>query len=219
VVYDRRYDDQTLRFEPSGGLLKASLVMRDRETDSWWPIMVGKAIGGPMTGAALSELPVSEKTTWGAWRQKHPESLVLTEDGKTHEPVNGYEGYSSSERTFRNAQVEDDRLPAKAPIFAFRIGERAYAAAHEQIKGIVFLELKGDPTHEVLLVRRPGASIFASTAAYLVPAGAHSPDGAEQDLATLEARPDVRKLAGFDTYWYTWVAVNPTTELLEPSTR
>ncbi len=47
--------------------MEASLVMRDRETDSWWSIMTSTAIGGAMAGADLVELPLGEKTTWRSW--------------------------------------------------------------------------------------------------------------------------------------------------------
>lgn len=204
--------------------------MRDRETDSWWPIMVGKAIGGPMTGARLTELAVSEKTTWGAWRRRHPTSLVLTEDGRTHEPVNHYGEYFTSDRTFRNLQVGDSRLAAKTPIYAFRIGDRPYAVAHETIRGGALLHSKSILNHDVYVARRPEASIFESTTAYLVPAGLVTEGkegllvdgtalgtGDSKGLAALESTPGVQRLSGFDTYWYTWVAVNEATELLERS--
>ena len=45
--------DEELNFEASGALLDASLVMRDRETDSWWSIMTSDAIGGDLGVAAL----------------------------------------------------------------------------------------------------------------------------------------------------------------------
>ena len=76
MVYGRTVGERTLDLEPSGALLSASLVMRDRQTDSWWSIMTSKAIGGPLEGTALPELPVGEKTTWksqeGATRSLSP---------------------------------------------------------------------------------------------------------------------------------------------------
>ena len=71
-MYDRKIANRELSFEASGALKKATLVMRDRETDSWWSIMTSNAIGGELEGAELVELPVGEKTTWGAWRARHP---------------------------------------------------------------------------------------------------------------------------------------------------
>ena len=89
-MYDRTYRDQTLDFETSGGLLDASLVMRDRQTDSWWLIMEGTAIEGELHGEALQQLPGAEKTTWGDWRQRYPQSLVLSVDGEEHVSKNPY---------------------------------------------------------------------------------------------------------------------------------
>ena len=41
--------------------MKASLVMRDRETDSWWSIMTSTAIGGALQGAELVANSVEER--------------------------------------------------------------------------------------------------------------------------------------------------------------
>jgi hypothetical protein len=43
--------------------MQATLVLRDRETDSWWSIMTSDAIGGELDGTDLEELPFGEKTT------------------------------------------------------------------------------------------------------------------------------------------------------------
>ena len=43
MVYARKYGEQLLGFEPSGGLVNGSLVMRDFETDSFWSLMTGEA--------------------------------------------------------------------------------------------------------------------------------------------------------------------------------
>ncbi len=64
--------------------MKASLVMRDRETDSWWSIMTSSAIGGALQGTELDELPIGEKTTWADWRRRYPATLVLSVDGGQH---------------------------------------------------------------------------------------------------------------------------------------
>ncbi len=75
-MYDREYGDRELNFEASGALWQASLVMRDRETDSWWSIMTSAAIGGELDGTDLVELPYGEKTTWGKWRKRYPDTAT-----------------------------------------------------------------------------------------------------------------------------------------------
>jgi hypothetical protein len=215
-VYDREYNGRTLEFETSGGLLEASLVMRDRETDSWWSIMTGDAIGGNMQGEKLKEMPVGEKATWGDWKKRHPNSLVLSVGGREHDWRDGYDGYFTSERTFRNIEIHDYRMQPKQPVFSFQHDNVAYAVAHETFAGGGIFDLQGTATErrQVVLFRDPSASLRASTTALLVPKGSvDAVDG--QTIATLAARSDVERLAGFDTFWYNWVLVHPKTIVLE----
>jgi len=101
--------------------MDASLVMRDRETDSWWSIMTSDAIGGELNGADLVELPKGEKTTWKDWRQRHPDTLVLSVGGEEHVENNPYDNYFSSDSGFRDIAARDDRLETKAPVFTFQL--------------------------------------------------------------------------------------------------
>ena len=90
--------------------MDASLIMRDRETDSWWSIMTSDSIGGPLDGADLEELPYSEKATWGEWKAKHPDTVILSVNGVEHELNNPYDNYLESEGTFRDLEISDKRL-------------------------------------------------------------------------------------------------------------
>jgi hypothetical protein len=218
-VYGRTIDGRELTFEPSGALLDASLVMRDRETDSWWSIMTSDAIGGALVGAELDELPVSEKTTWGEWRGRHPESLVLSVDGVEHPGESGYTEYFESAGTFRDLIVDDDRLAPKEPIYAFWLDGAAWAVPHRAIEGGLVVEHPAaDRGMGRMLVfhRPPGAAVYASSRAWVT-------EGEVTDRAALVERiatpgavppPGAEAVDGFDTYWYTWVAVQEETGLL-----
>ena len=61
-MYDRDIEDSTYTFEASGGLVHATLVMQDRETDSHWSIMTHESIHGKKKGSKLNELPLGVKT-------------------------------------------------------------------------------------------------------------------------------------------------------------
>lgn len=50
--------------------------MRDKETGTWWQQITGKAIYGPLQGAAL-ELVLSDELTFGEWRTESPTGQVL----------------------------------------------------------------------------------------------------------------------------------------------
>jgi len=190
--------------------------MRDRETDSWWSIMTSKAIGGSLDGADLIELPVSEKTTWKAWREAHPKTRVLSIEGIEHIENNPYDNYFTSEGTFRDLEISDERLAPKAPIFSFWIDGQPVAVAHEKFEGGAILTLP-DTGERVLLGREVGAPIFASSQGYLLKAAAEPATDAAALLSKLDRGEsiDATPLSGFDTFWYNWVSVNPDTLLLE----
>ncbi len=217
-MYDRRIGDHELSFEPSGALEMASLVMRDRETDSWWSMMQSRAIGGELAGTHLQELPVGEKATWAAWRARYPNTLVLSIDSLEHVDSNPYDSYFADERTFRGIEVEDDRLAPKAPVYGFRIDGGPFAIAHDRIEGGLVVEVDGLPGKRLLFYRPAGASVYRSTVAVSLPVDAV----VEGDLTDLVARigegtlDGAERLDGFDTFWYTWVLANPSTRLLSP---
>lgn len=146
VVYDRRVDDRTLTFGVSGKLADDDLVMYDRETDSEWKQSAGEAIAGPLEGAHLEVLPAAV-TTYGAFRDRHPDGVVL-------QPPEGAESEAAGEG--------DDPEPID-------YGERPYAdyfssdgfglAAHRGESGRSWDLDEVDPKTIVLGVERDGDSI------------------------------------------------------------
>ena len=58
------------------GINNQNFLMRDRETGTWWQQITGKAIYGPLQGAAL-ELVLSDELTFGQWRTEFPSGEVL----------------------------------------------------------------------------------------------------------------------------------------------
>lgn len=58
------------------GINNQNFLMRDKETGSWWQQITGRAIYGPLRGAAL-ELVLSDELTFGEWRAEFPSGKVL----------------------------------------------------------------------------------------------------------------------------------------------
>jgi len=50
--------------------------MRDNETGTWWQQITGKAVYGPLRGAALDLVPYDE-LSYGEWKSEVPEGKVL----------------------------------------------------------------------------------------------------------------------------------------------
>ena len=185
--------------------------MRDRETDSWWSIMSSTAIGGELDGAELKELPNGEKMQWRDWRAAHPETLVLSVEGTEHIEENHYDNYFASDGTFRDLVVEDQRLAPKEPIFGGWIDGKPYAIAHASFAGGNVIALEDG--RGLLLYRPEGAQMFASSRAYLLPAGSNG--SASELLASIDGgKQAAEAISGFDTFWYSWVTVNTQTALL-----
>jgi hypothetical protein len=222
-VYGRQYGDRELRFEASGGLLHSALVMQDKETDSYWSIMTGTALAGTYGGTRLQELPLGEKARFRDWVKRHPQTLVLSVDGVEHVESNPYDNYFASEKGFHSMKAKDERLPTKAPIYAFWHSGKAFA--------VPFASFEGDgatfsaPGLNLFLERPRKADFYEATRAFRSTRGFERRDGAWVDLDT-GARYDAgarrfvggdvasEPLSGFDTFWYTWSLTNPGTELL-----
>jgi len=196
--------------------MQASLVMRDRETDSWWSIMTSDSIGGTLEGADLEELPFGEKTTWGDWKTRHPETLVLSVEGVEHVGDNPYDNYFNSDGTFRDLEIDDDRLPAKENIFSFWLMDLPFAATHRAIEGGKVYPIEGLEGRVVFLHRVPGKPMYASSDAYLVDQAVAAAVGASGLLEHIQNHPEVaERLNGFDTFWYSWVSINKESHLLD----
>ncbi len=222
-MYGRDYQGRELHFEPSGGLLYSALVMQDQETDSYWSIMTGDSLAGDFRGQRLQELPLGEKAQWGQWRSRHPDTLVLSVDGREHIDNNPYDNYFSSDSVYRNARASDRRLAAKAPVFTFQLEGRPYAVPLEALEGGKVFQAGG---RHLFLYRPEGAAMFYSTAAFQTRSpGFERKDGVWREAGTGAAfdpesrsfRPSgaVQPLAGFDTFWYMWSETHPGTELLD----
>ena len=218
-MYSRDYQGRTVTFEASGGLVNASLIMQDEQTDTYWSIMEGKAVAGELSGEKLVELPVSEKIQWRHWREKHPDTLVLSVRGLEDGP-DDYRDYFGSSRGFGGAEAKDDRLETKTPVFAFHRGTASYAVVQSSLEdGKVFLLEDGA---SVFLYRRKGSSMFHSTVAFVSSSGFERQDRVWVENGS-RARFDetsgefsgVESLGGFDTFWYNFSLNNPETLLLE----
>ena len=222
-MYDRTYQGRELQFEASGGLAFASLVMQDKQTDSYWALMLGESVGGELEGTPLRELPIGEKAQWKDWRTAYPHTRVLSIAGVEHVPVNPYADYFQSQQGFRSTQASDSRLPTKEPIFAFRIDDQAFAVPYSRIAGGRSYSI-GKRT--LFLYRSPQDALFASTHAFVstqqegyVQEGGvwhEEPGGAtfDPDSGVFSHPARSRPLSGFDTFWYNWSLTNPGTRVL-----
>jgi hypothetical protein len=85
-VWRRTANGRTLHFYLAG-INNQNFLMRDKETGTWWQQITGKAIYGPMMGAALELVP-SDELTFGEWKSEASGGQVLAavkKDAKEYE--------------------------------------------------------------------------------------------------------------------------------------
>lgn len=112
MVMGREYGGRVLTFGVSGLLYNSDVLMFDRQTRGLWSQIGLKAVSGEYVGTEMEWLP-SEQMTWEAWRERHPESVVLnTNTGHQRDYRNlPYESYFASNITMfpyeRNRRERD----------------------------------------------------------------------------------------------------------------
>jgi Protein of unknown function (DUF3179) len=221
VAYDRRVGDRELRFEPSGVLMHGSIVIQDKETESFWPLLHEKSLYGPLEGRSLTRIPGVVKARFADWVREHPDTLVWSLYGQEQLSPNPMMSYLASSSGYRGTLAEDARLATKEPVFGFLRQGTPFAVAASDLAGGRSFAVKGG---SVFLYRSSGAALnettraFASTRGFALKGGAwlESGTGARFDPAAGRFRgTDVPSaLEGFDTFWYVWSLNYPGTALL-----
>lgn len=144
-MYVRKLGEDEITFGVSGALWRDSLIMYDRKTESYWSQVAGRAIWGEANGAKLDEYP-SVVTTWGEWKARHPETLVL-EPGERFIGKSRYEGYFSSPDRLGvfGSENPDGRLGGKEIVLGVELDDDRVAilAALIAERGVVTFEAAG----------------------------------------------------------------------------
>lgn len=113
--FDRRLGERLLTFGTSGSLFQSDLVMYDRQTESLFSQLEGRAIAGVLAGEELDRVPV-QTITWAQFRDANPDGFVLSRDTGVDRDygANPYTGYDDpSSQPFLFDGEPDPRLPPK----------------------------------------------------------------------------------------------------------
>ncbi len=131
---DRRVAGRTLTFENSGALWRDMLVLRDKETGTYWSPATGAALAGPLEGERLRLLPGTVVTTADAWEELVPETLCL-DTGELSSVSLQLKLYStSSMEGLSGRKIEDRRYAPKDRVFVVADGGQAVAFSGAELK-------------------------------------------------------------------------------------
>ena len=147
VGIQRTVGGEITEFGVSGVLYNSDLVLYDRATETLWEQIEAKGVVGPMTGVELTLVPVSV-SRWAKWRDKHPDTLVLSADtGFEYDYTQDrYVEYRDSTRLFMPVSASDERVHAKTVVFGFDLpsGAIAFAESVLQVSGSYHHDLNGE---------------------------------------------------------------------------
>jgi hypothetical protein len=165
IVFDRRLDGRVLDFGTTGRLRKSDLIMYDRQTESWWQQLSGRAIIGDLLGKTLARVP-AQLVAFEDFAAAHAGGRVLSRDtGHTRAyGTNPYAGYDDIDRhPFLFTDPVDPRLPAMERVLNISLGgsHRLYPFSRLRDTPVLNDEVAGTP---VLVMSRPGTLSALDTA-------------------------------------------------------
>lgn len=210
----------TSEFGVSGQLLNSNVVMYDRASDSLWSQITGVAIRGRAQGQTLAEVRVIW-TTWGQWKQRYPQTQVLTREtgamrNYNRDPYGRYtplQGYYAEPGVMFPVMHQDSRYAAKQTILGFRSEHVAVAVDRDYLRQHRVLHYRHADDY-FIVIQDPGLdSAWVLRAKQPVNL---DPD----DLRFTQEGPQAPGLEGlepvnaFEAMWFAWYAFYPQTVLL-----
>ena len=128
MAFDALKGEEALEFGVSGLLYNSDLLMYDRQSNSLWSQVEGKAVSGPAKGHLLERLVV-EHTSWNDWSARHPNTLVLSnETGYWRDYENSpYPTYNNSEAIYFPVSSVDKRYHPKEVIVGVELNGKVKA--------------------------------------------------------------------------------------------
>ncbi|MCK5378875.1 MAG: DUF3179 domain-containing protein [Acidobacteria bacterium] len=229
MVYARTVGTKKLTLIVSGMLWRDSLIMMDKETESLWSHVLGKAVKGPMEGSTLKMLP-STQTTWAAWSKAHPKTKLLA---KGEEVTNShYQGYFDDPEKmgiFRARRIIK-QMPGKALVWGVAQGPHAAALTDEAVgaSDVASFSL-GEMPAIALRGADDGVRAFVARGDGQALKLVYTEAGVLKDTATSSVWDKTTgvalqgKLAGTKleelpvtrVYWFAWSSFYPNTQVVE----
>ena len=127
-VFSRTVGERTLEFGVAGLLYNGNFLLYDRQTESLWSQLPGRAVGGPLAGTTLTRLPVRQETM-GMWFSRESATTVLAPPVSTIDyRYSPFSSYWLENRIRWRVDASDPRFHAKEVVVGVEVGgvTRAY---------------------------------------------------------------------------------------------
>jgi hypothetical protein len=177
MAFDANINGKASEFGVSGLLYNSDVLLYDRQTNSLWSQILSQAISGKMKGQKLSLLNL-ENTTWVDWKNKHPNSLVLSQDTGHNRDYSRspYVGYDKSQAIYFPIKKTDKRYHPKEWVLGVKYKgiTKAYPFSelsqtdgkiHDLIQN-TSITITFDAQHQSAIVNNSQGQVIPSTVSY-----------------------------------------------------
>lgn len=191
IAFDARINGKAKTFGVSGLLYNSDVLLYDRETESLWSQLKYQAISGPLAGQKL-EMINTANTTWKNWKEKYPNSLVLSEDTgfKRDYSLDPYPGYDRSSELYFSVNDSDDRYHPKETVVGIEINGKS--------KAYPFSELEKSDKKEI-------SDNFQGKNLRIM----YDADAKSAEILDGKGNP----IPAVTNFWFAWFAFHPDTEV------
>ncbi len=177
VAFSSSMDGRRQIFGVSGLLYNSDVVLYDRESESLWSQLLGKAISGPRRGQRLQSIPTSN-TTRSDWRGRHPDTLVLSRDTghRRDYTADPYGDYARSPDLMFPVSFRAQGMHPKQPVLgieidghavAYPLSELAQAGAMVEDRiGSLTVRVHYDATYQTGEITRADGTMLPGVMAY-----------------------------------------------------
>lgn len=192
IAFKANFDGKRQTFGVSGLLYNSDVLLYDYATESLWSQLLGKAVSGEQSGKTLDYLPTAY-TTWGEWKKRYPESLVLNSNTGFNRDYNRklYAGYEDREQLMFPVKHKSNKLPGKEKVIGI------------EIKGAY----KAYPLSQLAKAPNPKEDLFNGKILKIY----YDKEAKTARITDLQGK----ELPAITLYWFAWYAFHPETELFE----
>lgn len=194
VAFDATVNDRPLKFGVSGLLYNSDVLLYDRQSESLWSQIMGKAVSGSAKGQKLSRLSL-DHTTWADWRARHPDTRVLSTDTGYNRNYSRspYQGYEKSARLFFPVANSSTRYHPKEVVIGLEYKGQFKAYPFVELAKHNATSIKDEIAGETITVRfnieHRSGNVFDSQG---------------------------REIPTFSSFWFAWAAFHPETVVYQP---
>jgi hypothetical protein len=193
IAFDAQINEEVLTFGVSGLLYNSDVLLYDRQTESLWSQLKYEAVTGELKGEILKILNTAN-TTWKAWKDKHPTTLVLSEDTGFNRDYSRdpYPNYEQNQQLYFPVSNVNDLFEPKERVIGLEINGKSKAYPFSELK-----KLKG----KVLEDSFEGQELKITY------------NSQAQSAEILDENG--KQIPAVTNFWFAWFAFNPETEVYE----